>query len=527
MSRAEKGRKHWCINFYWIRLKRRLQKGKCCIFTGAGVSAAILNLDPILTKDNAKTCVKTVGSWSGLLEAVAKEFFKTYGSSYISLEDIKDLLEFRNKIGEKISRHKILTKEEKDELNKALERAFETDYESLKTNLVKKFANDQEKHDLVSEIDVDIKLMSFVIKRICKELPSSDVGEDGIGFKLLGRVALNPWGQYDVVEQSTQIINELITRVNKFTTITKSGSAWERGSKACQQRLVELKNEIESCNPKEVEKLKFLQARYKELHTLFDQFSTATKDSPYAKDFATDFKSTLIGIVSTNENNLNGTFRRLTELALSQLKSNPHAPLSKTLNQLCEKNVLLTANYDTFLASALFRNVLDYTEDLSDIKQLDLIIPDDDKPDLGLHSRFVIHVHGLYYDKGHFVISEEEYKDTATIFLNFLKILIVQKKRSLVFVGVGEGGLTDWHMAYLFKDLAERKDADEHPIHYWIVLKGTPLPGPSEFSELETTEEEMRPTLDYFVRKVKIVEYGTSHDELSPYLDYVFELAKN
>ncbi|CAI2164997.1 14302_t:CDS:2 [Funneliformis geosporum] len=507
-----------------LELSKRLQNGKCCIFTGAGVSAAILNLDPILTKDNAITCIKTVGSWSGLLEAVAKEFFKTYGSSYLSLEDIKDLLEFRNKIDKKISSLEILTKEEKGELNKALEIAFETDYELLKTKQAKNFINDQEKHALISEIDVDIKLISFVINRVCKELPQSAVNKD---FEcLLRRVALNPWGRYDGVEQSTQIINELISRINHVTTYSKSGGAWERGFNACQQRLNELKYEIDSCKANEVEKLKYFQARYKELHTLFGQFSTAT-NSPYAKDFVTDFKSTLIGIMSTNENNLNGTFRRLTELALSQLKSNPHAPLAKALNHLCEKNVLLTANYDTFLASALFRNVLDYTEDLSDIKQLDLIIPDDDKPDLGFHSRFVIHVHGLYYDKGNFVISEEEYKNTATTFLNFLKILIVQKKRSLVFVGVGEGGLTDWHMAYLFKDLAEMKDANEHPNHYWIVLKNTRLPGPDEFSELESTEEEMRPTLDYFARKVKIVEYGTYYDELSPYLEYILKLAKS
>ncbi|CAG8632056.1 6139_t:CDS:1, partial [Cetraspora pellucida] len=38
-----------------IELAADLKDGKCCIFTGAGVSSAIIHLDPILSEANANT----------------------------------------------------------------------------------------------------------------------------------------------------------------------------------------------------------------------------------------------------------------------------------------------------------------------------------------------------------------------------------------------------------------------------------------------------------------------------------------
>ncbi|CAG8695330.1 1682_t:CDS:2 [Racocetra fulgida] len=356
-----------------------------------------------------------------------------------------------------------------------------------------------DKERLFSEINVEIQRTKFSIERIYDALPQTKSKETKMRreyFDLLKKAAITPWGKGSAIKESTELLTQLINKMNE-----------NLGSKSVKQRIDQLEQEItNNQDEKAKEKLK-----------------CTTEKDVYATEFNKDFQLTLAGVLSVNDDILNTTFRHLTELVLSPLKSNPHSPLAKALDIICEKNVLLTSNYDTFLESALFRNALDYMEDLADSNQLDFLIPNDFTDDLNFHNRYVIHIHGLYYDKGTFVISEEEYKNTINSFAKFMKTVILDKRRSLVFIGVSADGWTDWHMAYLFNELANMNDRDSHPHHYWVVVRGTEFPKEDDFSEL-SKQEERKITLDYVKKKVKPVVYGDSYDDLPPYLIYLSNL---
>ncbi|CAG8468978.1 13185_t:CDS:2 [Dentiscutata erythropus] len=500
-----------------------LKNGTCCIFAGAGVSSSIIHIDPVMSEVNANTVISTVGSWAGFLRAAATEFFKIYTSSQLSLEDINDLFEFGSDVNEKISK---LLEENQDQLsiaNKAVEDAIFDRKEFLQNELISQITDDKKR--LVSEINVEIQRIKFTIDRVYNELPKTKFQpsykennmEDDYP-DLLKKVALIPWGKGSAITESTEVLTQLINEMNENLGYIPSGNLWQRGSKSVKQRIDELKEEINNNQDEEAKKkLIYFKNHYTELKTLFDKFSGSNEKNKYITEFIKDFQLTLAGVISINNDNLNSTFRRLTEL------SNPHSPLAKALDTICENNVLLTSNYDTFLESALYRNALDYMDDLADSNQLDFLIPDDISKDTNLHNRFVIHVHGLYYDKGTFVISEEEYKKTTSSFYKFMRTLILEKKRSLVFIGVSADGWTDWHMSYLFRDLANMDNIDSHPSHYWVVKRGTNFPNENDFSEL-SNHKEQKITLEYVKKKVKIAVYGDSYDDLAPYLIYLSAL---
>ncbi|CAG8473593.1 966_t:CDS:2 [Dentiscutata heterogama] len=512
-----------------IELAADLKNGKCCILAGAGVSSSIINIDPVMSEINARTIKSTVGSWAGFLRAAATEFFKTYTSSQLPLKDINDLFEFGSYIDEKISK---LFEENQDQLSvaiKAVEDAIFDRKEFSQNELISQITDDKKR--LISEINVEIQRIKFIIDRVYNALPQAKFQishkENKIEndyLDLLKKVALISWGKGSAITESTEVLTQLINKMNESLGHIPSGNLWQRGSKSVKQRINILEEDITNNQDEEAkEKLKYFKNHYTELKTLFDKFSGSTERSKYITEFTKDFQLTLAGVISINHDNLNQTFRRLTELVLSPLKSNPHSPLAKALDTICENNVLLTSNYDTFLESALYRNALDYMDDLADSNQLDFLIPDDITKDSKLHNRFVIHVHGLYYDKGTFVISEEEYKKTTSSFYKFMRSLILEKKRSLVFIGVSADGWTDWHMSNLFRDLAHMDNIDSHPRHYWVVKRGTNFPNEDDFSEL-SNQKEQKITLEYVKKKVKIVKYGDSYDNLAPYLIYLSTL---
>ncbi|CAG8508753.1 9582_t:CDS:2 [Dentiscutata erythropus] len=496
-----------------------LRDGKCCIFTGAGVASAIIHIDPIISEANAKTIRSTVGSWAGFLRAVATQFFRTYSSSQILFEDIDSLFGFGCYIDVKITQ---LFKENKDKSSAAfiaVEDAIFDRKEFLQNELF--IQNTDDKKRLVSEINIEIQRIKFIIDRVYNAFPQKENKMENDFLDLIKNVALIPWGKCNAITKSTELLKQLINKTNESLGYIPCDNLWQRGSMSVKHRIDELEQNIIDCKNEEAkEKLKHFKNHYTELKTLFEKFSGSTEKSEYTKEFIKDFQLSLAGVISVNNDNLNKTFRHLTELVLSPLKSDQHAPLVKALNIICKNNVLLTSNYDTFLESALFRNALNYMEDLADTNQLNLLIPDDIARDSNLHNRFVIHVHGLYYDKGSFVISEDEYKKTTNLFVKFMKKLILEKKRSLVFIGVSADGWTDWHMAYVFRDLAYMKNTNSHPRHYWLVKRGTDFPNEDDFSEL-SNHEEQKITLQYVKKKVKIVEYGDSYDCLAPYLVYL------
>ncbi|CAG8537893.1 8462_t:CDS:2, partial [Racocetra persica] len=508
-----------------IELAADLKDGKCCIFTGAGVASAIIHLDPVLTKGNARTIRSTVGSWAGFLRAVATEFFRTYTSSNLSFEDIKNLTKFGSYVDEKLT--KIFEKNH-DQLSAAIKAVEDAIYDRKEfSQNMSLFQDTNDNKRLFSEINVEIQRTKFSIERIYDELPQTKSKETkmrGEYFDLLKKAAITPWGKGTAIIESTELLTQLINKMNENLGYTSCGNVWQRGSKSVKQRIDQLEQEItNNQDEKKKERLKCFKNNYTEIKSLFDKLSDTTEKNGYATEFIKDFQLTLAGALSVNDDIVNKTFRHLTELVLSPLKSNPHSPLVKAFDIICEKNVLLTSNYDTFLESALFRNALDYMEDLSDSNQLDFLIPNDFTDDLNYHNRFVIHIHGLYYDKGTFVISEEEYKNTINSFAKFMKTVILDKRRSLVFIGVSADGWTDWHMAYLFNELANMNDRDSHPHHYWVVVRGTEFPNEDDFSEL-SKQEERKITLEYVKKKVKTVVYGDSYDDLPPYLIYLSNL---
>ncbi|KAF0528051.1 hypothetical protein F8M41_013318 [Gigaspora margarita] len=513
-----------------LNLAKDLKDGKCCIFTGAGVSRAIIHLDPVISEANANIIMSTVGSWAGFLRAVAVEFVRTYKASELSSEDIDDFFDFGYYIDEKITKlFKGKNKEQKSDAIKAVEDDILEGKEFLQNESILKNIDNK---ILASEISIEIQRIKFVIIRVYHAiLPQNSkfVTEENKTenefFTLIQKAALIPWGNSAAIPKSTELLTQLINKMNDILGFIPSDNVWKRGSRSVQRRIDELNKRIDQVkNENAKEMFKYFKDRYTELKPLFDNFSgDNAEESEYAKKFNKDFQYTLAGVMSVSDSDMNQTFRRLAELVLSPLKSNRHSPLVNALSIICKKNILLTSNYDTFLESALVRNALDYMEDLSDSNQLNLIIPDDFRNDSQLHNRFVIHLHGLYYDKGSFVISEEEYKETANSFVRFMKTLILEKKRSLVFIGVSASGWTDWHMCYVFRDLAYMGDADSHPCHYWLVVRGTDFPKVEDFSELPDHKEQ-ECTLQYVKKKVKIVVYGDSYDNLPPYLVYLHDM---
>ncbi|CAG8750382.1 34811_t:CDS:2, partial [Gigaspora margarita] len=450
-------------------LAENLKVGKCCIFAGAGVSTAIIHLDPNISKANANIIKLTVGSWA--VRAVAIEFVKTYAALELSLKDIEDFFDFRYYIDRKSKKNEIIEAIKDDILHGK---------EFSKNESIIKIKNNAD--NSVSEINIEVRRIILVVNRVF-----------------------------------TCLIPQFI----------QSDNVWKRGSRSVQRRIDELNKKIDQVqNENAKEKFKYFKDRYTELKPLFDKFSgDNAEESEYAKKFNKDFQYTLAGVMSVNDNNLTQTFRHLAKLVFSPLKSNPHSPLANALNIICENNVLLTSNYDTFLESALVRNALDYMEDLSDSNQLDYIIPNDLENDYKFHNRFVIHLHGLYYDKGSFVISEKEYKDTTNSFVKFMMTLILEKKRSLVFIGVSASGWTDWHMFFVFRILANRyyknekeEEKSNHPYHYWVVKRGNDFPKVKDFPESWKDHNEKELTLRYIKEKVKLVVYGDSYDDLAPYL---------
>ncbi|RIB17066.1 hypothetical protein C2G38_2188324 [Gigaspora rosea] len=508
-----------------LDLAKDLKDGKCCIFTGAGVSRAIIHLDPVISEANANIIKSTVGSWAGFLRSVAVEFVRTYKASELSSEDIDDFFDFGYYIDEKFTKlFKGKNKDQKFDAIKAVEDDIVNGKEFLQNESILKNIDNKL---LASEISVEIQRIKFVIIRVYHAIfPQKENQTENEFFTLIQKAALIPWGNSTAIPKSTELLAQLINKMNDSLGFIPSDNVWKRGSRTVQRRIDELNKRIDQVkNENAKEMFKYFKDRYTELKPLFDNFSRDNaEESDYAKKFIKDFQYTLAGVMSVSDNNLTQTFRRLAELVFSPLRSDPLSPLANALNIICENNVLLTSNYDTFLESALIRNALDYMEDLADSNQLNFIIPDDFRNDSKLHNRFVIHLHGLYYDKGSFiVISEEEYKETANSFVRFMKTLILEKKRSLVFIGVSADGWTDWHMSYLFRDLAYMDDADSHPYHYWLVIRGTDFPKVEDFSEL-SDHKEQEYTLQYVKKKVKIIVYGDSYDNLPPYLVYLHDM---
>ncbi|KAF0528052.1 hypothetical protein F8M41_013319 [Gigaspora margarita] len=519
-------------------LAENLKVGKCCIFAGAGVSTAIIHLDPNISKANANIIKSTVGSWAGFLRAVAIEFVKTYAASELPLKDIEDFFDFRYYIDRVINNYFENKEVQKNEIIEAVKDDILNGKEFSKNESIIKIKNSGD--NSVSEINIEVRRIMLVVNRVftclipqsLRDLNNATIKMAEEFFSLLLEAVLISWGNSAEIPKSTNLLTQLINKMNDILGFIQSDNVWKRGSRSVQRRIDELNKKIDQVqNENAKEKFKYFKDRYTELKPLFDKFSgDNAEESEYAKKFNKDFQYTLAGVMSVNDNNLTQTFRHLAELVFSPLKSNPHSPLANALNIICENNVLLTSNYDTFLESALVRNALDYMEDLSDSNQLDYIIPNDLENDYKFHNRFVIHLHGLYYDKGSFVISEKEYKDTTNSFVKFMMTLILEKKRSLVFIGVSASGWTDWHMSFVFRILANRYYKNEkeeekinHPYHYWVVKRGNDFPKVKDFPESWKDHNEKELTLRYIKEKVKLVVYGDSYDDLAPYLVYIMK----
>ncbi|CAG8460978.1 14555_t:CDS:2 [Ambispora leptoticha] len=451
------------------------QPNRSAIMTGAGVSGAILNVDPIISSNDANNLLNSVRSWAGFLRAIAIEFFKTYGSSELYENDVLFLLSF----GKDVENVKYGDEKATNEFKKSIKAAVDNGIFEL-PQLYK-----------AEEMFVKTPMLRFTIDRVLKSLPTKDPKDpkDPAMSSLLRKVALNPWGDYRSIDDSTKILNELATLINKtIFPQTSVVSVWKRAKDAIDKRSKEVK--LEDIKKGYEEFAKFLA--YME------------KNNP--QGFEDDFNITLTGIMSINESNLNTTLRRLTEQALNALRA--------TLAKVGKNSLLMTTNYDTFMASALFRSPIDFAEDLIGDDQLNnFLIPE-------AHTRFVVHVHGLYYDKGRFVLSKEEYMQTRGIFVHFMHKLIVEKNTSLVFVGAGSAGITDYHFCNLYKELAKtlKSSGGTHPTHYWLVVSREATL-PDKLEEVEGSQQEKKDAEDYFRKHIKVVSYGDSYDSLPTFLE--------
>ena len=200
-------------------------------------------------------------------------------------------------------------------------------------------------------------------------------------------------------------------------------------------------------------------------------------------------------------------------------QANGHAPLSEDIKSLLAPTdafisakdlPLLTVNYDTLLEEVLDRLPLDPKEDLDNDGEF--FKESGFHHDSKLHSSYIVHLHGIYYDRGNFVLLKEQYNSTMRSFITFMKSVV--KERRLIFLGCNNT-IFDLHFLGLWKkEKEESTSAELQARGPHIVL----VRGEQEVYELTGKMQNVADIGPWMVANVRAVSYGDTYDDLPGFL---------
>ena len=128
------------------------------------------------------------------------------------------------------------------------------------------------------------------------------------------------------------------------------------------------------------------------------------------------------------------------------------------------------------------------------------------------HKKELIQLHGSVYDKGSIVLLDPEYTATQTDFQKFMLPLV--GRYSLLIVG-SRGGAHDAHFTPMWQHVAAASKSSEggsnHPVHTVLALEREAIAICNEFY--------CDPVFgDWAKEHIRVVEYGTQHAQLGPFL---------
>ncbi len=134
------------------------------------------------------------------------------------------------------------------------------------------------------------------------------------------------------------------------------------------------------------------------------------------------------------------------------------------------------------------------------------------------HKKELIQLHGSVYDKGSIVLLDPEYTATQTDFQKFMLPLV--GSYSLLIIG-SRGGAHDAHFTPMWQHVAAESkldDAAQRPEHTVLALERESSAIRREFYSDPVFGEWAR-------QHIRIVEYGTMHSQLGPFLHQLATLA--
>lgn len=172
----------------------------------------------------------------------------------------------------------------------------------------------------------------------------------------------------------------------------------------------------------------------------------------------------------------------------------------------------LTTNYDGVLSTVLGRTMTSPAAVLQRWgSAVDYVTAGEALGAVARHKKELIQLHGSVYDKGSIVLLDPEYTATQTDFQKFVLPLVGQY--SLLIVG-SRGGAHDAHFTPMWQHVAtnwRRDDSSSHPVHTVLALE-------RESSAIRREFYSDTVFGDWAKEHIRVVEYGTQHAQLGPFL---------
>lgn len=175
----------------------------------------------------------------------------------------------------------------------------------------------------------------------------------------------------------------------------------------------------------------------------------------------------------------------------------------------------LTTNYDGVLSTVLGRTMTSPAVVLQRWGSAMGYVQAGEAPGaVARHKKELIQLHGSVYDKGSIVLLDPEYTATQTDFQKFMLPLV--GRYSLLVVG-SRGGAHDAHFTPMWQHVAAESKSSgseggpDHPIHTVLALEREAIAICNEFY--------CDPVFgDWAKEHIRVVEYGTQHAQLGPFL---------
>ncbi len=172
----------------------------------------------------------------------------------------------------------------------------------------------------------------------------------------------------------------------------------------------------------------------------------------------------------------------------------------------------LTTNYDGVLSTVLGRTMTSPAAVLQRWgSAVDYVRAGEASGTVARHRKELIQLHGSVYDKGSIVLLDPEYTATQTDIQKFMLPLVGQY--SLLIIG-SRGGAHDAHFTPMWQHVAtnwRRDESSSHPVHTVLALE-------RESSAIRREFYSDAVFGDWAKEHIRVVEYGTQHAQLGPFL---------